>query len=225
MRTSVLCAVALAICGVASFAPSVEAAGDPVKELTTLEDDFETTELDWLQAYEAFRPKYAALAKKYAGTEQALTAKLRLLQFTGQYKGDDAKVNAAAAKLFDEILAEYPKSEQLEKVPGWYYLFAKAKFAEVKKALSAPDRPEKVQAAVALAEERFDDILAKWKDVPCRWSTYGEIADAMKNPHPKSALEVGQPAPEIVGKSIDGKIIKLSDLKGRVVVLDFFGDW
>ena len=39
------------------------------------------------------------------------------------------------------------------------------------------------------------------------------------------ALPVGYVAPEIVGKDVDGKEIKLSDYRGKVVVLDFWGRW
>jgi hypothetical protein len=37
--------------------------------------------------------------------------------------------------------------------------------------------------------------------------------------------EVGQEAPEIEGEDIDGKTFKLSDYRGKVVVLDFWGHW
>ena len=41
-----------------------------------------------------------------------------------------------------------------------------------------------------------------------------------------SRLEmIGKPAPEIVGRDIDGKEIKLSDLKGKVVLVDFWATW
>jgi hypothetical protein len=40
-----------------------------------------------------------------------------------------------------------------------------------------------------------------------------------------SCPTVGQPAPEIVGEDIDGAPFKLSDFRGRVVVLNFWGDW
>jgi peroxiredoxin len=33
------------------------------------------------------------------------------------------------------------------------------------------------------------------------------------------------PAPEIIGVTADGEEIRLSDFRGRVVVLDFWGDW
>ena len=38
-------------------------------------------------------------------------------------------------------------------------------------------------------------------------------------------LQPGKPAPEIVGEDIDGKPMKLSDFRGRVVLLDFWGHW
>jgi hypothetical protein len=38
-------------------------------------------------------------------------------------------------------------------------------------------------------------------------------------PHP------GQPAPEIVGEDLDGVPFRLSDYRGKVVVLDFWGHW
>ena len=36
---------------------------------------------------------------------------------------------------------------------------------------------------------------------------------------------VGQEVPEIEGEDIDGVPFKLSDYRGQVVVLDFWGDW
>ena len=41
---------------------------------------------------------------------------------------------------------------------------------------------------------------------------------------PPTGLEVGQTAPEITGKDVNGKAMKLSDFRGKIVVLDFFGD-
>jgi len=38
-------------------------------------------------------------------------------------------------------------------------------------------------------------------------------------------LPVGSLAPEIEGEDIDGKKFKLSDYRGKVVVLDFWGNW
>ncbi len=36
---------------------------------------------------------------------------------------------------------------------------------------------------------------------------------------------VGAPAPEIVGEDLDGVSLKLSDYRGKVVLLSFYGEW
>jgi hypothetical protein len=38
-------------------------------------------------------------------------------------------------------------------------------------------------------------------------------------------LSVGKPAPDITAEDIEGKKLKLSDFRGKVVVLDFWGNW
>jgi hypothetical protein len=40
-----------------------------------------------------------------------------------------------------------------------------------------------------------------------------------------TGLEIGKVAPEIEGEDIDGQRFKLSDYRGKVVVLDFWGNW
>ncbi len=38
-------------------------------------------------------------------------------------------------------------------------------------------------------------------------------------------LQIGMTAPDIEGEDVDGVQFKLSDYRGEVVVLDFWGDW
>jgi cytochrome oxidase Cu insertion factor (SCO1/SenC/PrrC family) len=40
-----------------------------------------------------------------------------------------------------------------------------------------------------------------------------------------TVVAVGKPAPEIEGEDADGKKFKLSDYRGKVVLLDFWGNW
>jgi cytochrome oxidase Cu insertion factor (SCO1/SenC/PrrC family) len=41
----------------------------------------------------------------------------------------------------------------------------------------------------------------------------------------KSDLDVGKLAPDIEGEDIDGQKFKLSEYRGKVVLLDFWGHW
>jgi hypothetical protein len=42
---------------------------------------------------------------------------------------------------------------------------------------------------------------------------------------PANGPAVGQPAPEIQGEDTAGIPFKLSDLRGNIVILSFWGDW
>jgi hypothetical protein len=52
-------------------------------------------------------------------------------------------------------------------------------------------------------------------------------AERQASPAPmkSAAVGVGLPAPEIEGQDADGKTFKLSDYRGKVVVLDFWARW
>ena len=55
---------------------------------------------------------------------------------------------------------------------------------------------------------------------------YPESYDGEFNPNGlEVGTKVGQLAPEIEGVDLDGVEFKLSDYRGKVVMLDFYGDW
>jgi hypothetical protein len=73
------------------------------------------------------------------------------------------------------------------------------------------------------AEDLFEKVAKEYGDVK---SYQGTLADAAKaNLFEIRHLGIGKEAPEIKGDDIDGKAFKLSDYKGKVVVLDFWGNW
>ena len=56
--------------------------------------------------------------------------------------------------------------------------------------------------------------------------TYPESFDGEFNPDGlEVGPEVGQLAPEITGVDLKGNAFKLSDYRGKVVMLNFYGDW
>lgn len=57
---------------------------------------------------------------------------------------------------------------------------------------------------------------------------YEQMIAQLAQPQPSApaeAIQVGQQAPEIAMENPDGKIMKLSDLKGKIVLLDFWAAW
>lgn len=92
--------------------------------------------------------------------------------------------------------------------------------AEVMKRIKAGD-PDKL---LKEAENLFERIISEYGDVKTsKDRTLADIAKATL--FEMHHLLVGKPAPEIEGEDIDGKRFKLSDYHGKVVVLDFWGNW
>ena len=77
----------------------------------------------------------------------------------------------------------------------------------------------------------FQHIIDKYADVQVADSrvgtgTLGELAKSQLLKAKNAAnLAVGKVAPEIEGADVDGQKFKLSDYRGKVVVLDFWGHW
>jgi hypothetical protein len=51
------------------------------------------------------------------------------------------------------------------------------------------------------------------------------ILASCSRPAASSRVQAGQPAPEIEGTDLDGQPLKLSDYRGKVVLLSFWGKW
>jgi len=74
------------------------------------------------------------------------------------------------------------------------------------------------------AEQHFERVRSQYGDV--KTTNERTMADLAKSTlFEMHHLVIGKPAPEIEGEDIDGKRFKLSDYRGKVVVLDFWGHW
>lgn len=74
-----------------------------------------------------------------------------------------------------------------------------------------------------LTEAQEARVLGRLEEMARRDATIAPLVDAPK--HMIGALSPGDPAPEIVGRDLDGAAFRLSDYRGKVVVLMFTADW
>jgi hypothetical protein len=73
------------------------------------------------------------------------------------------------------------------------------------------------------AEQALEQVTATYGDVKVGKSTLAEHSHDLRDEI--RHLSVGKAAPEIQGEDADGKKFKLSDYKGKVVLLDFWAGW
>ena len=100
----------------------------------------------------------------------------------------------------------------------WYYAIdGLVQNVEVTQAIRNDER--RLQAAEHAREEEHLAHLGLARQLR---EVVAERREAL--PHVER-LQLGMTAPEIVGKDIDGNDMKLSDFKGKVTVLDFWGFW
>lgn len=66
-------------------------------------------------------------------------------------------------------------------------------------------------------------LVARAEDKPAPISSsQGEKKDAKKDEKPLANAEIGKPAPDFTLQDVNGKTIKLSDYKGKIIVLEWF---
>ncbi len=90
---------------------------------------------------------------------------------------------------------------------------------------SRADRAQDDEAAAMRknAKALFVEVVQSFGDVESRRGTLGDSASG--DIFEIEQLAIGCEAPDIEGVDLDGVVFKLSDYRGQVVVLDFWGDW
>jgi hypothetical protein len=93
-----------------------------------------------------------------------------------------------------------------------------------RRAEGMPDTdPKAIEKVQKESEEFYNRVVEKYADVK---SFRGTIGDQAENERFEMLhLSKGKPAPDIEAEDLDGKEFKLSDYKGKVVLIDFWGNW
>ncbi len=84
---------------------------------------------------------------------------------------------------------------------------------------SLGEKPAEADKVATEAEKYFGEAIALYADD----ATQKKIAE--RELKTLKTIRVGKEAPEIKATDLDGKEFKLSDYRGKVVLLDFWGNW
>jgi hypothetical protein len=160
-------------------------------------------------------PVFEALSRGYdkASRELALEA---------LKKNPHREVQARACLMLAERLDQSLKmQEQFKERPPVVQTYERILGKDVVVDIQQLD-PEKATKEIEEFYEKVADKYADLKDP--QYGTLGKLArkklDTLRHP-----ITIGKPAPDIEGEDVDGKAFKLSDYKGKVVLLDFWGHW
>jgi thiol-disulfide isomerase/thioredoxin len=118
---------------------------------------------------------------------------------------DPEFIRAEAVRLFEEVISEYRDVPHLTR-----------RQRELEALLKEPTPKWNGQPLSGEGRRRIEARLADKK-------TLGQVAEARLDE--VFNLAVGKPAPEIDGEDVEGKPLKLSNYKGKVVMLVFWGSW
>ena len=165
------------------------------------------------------RPEMGDLCDRFSSENPELLTKLVANSKHVDVRG--RACNAMAEGLKNDIrMAEYLATAKPEDLDGMKGYLGEEKLAALKTfdAIAAQQEIEKIYERVA---KEFSDV--KVNAGTKRETTLGKQANGalfeIRN------LAVGKPAPEIAGADLDSVDFKLSDYKGKVVLLDFWGNW
>jgi hypothetical protein len=93
----------------------------------------------------------------------------------------------------------------------------------MKKRSGQADKSKKDELAKE-AEALYERVIKEFADVKRFRGSLGDQAKGGLNDL-HHVFDIGKVAPEIAGEDLDGKPFKLSDYRGKVVMLDFWGHW
>jgi tetratricopeptide (TPR) repeat protein len=200
-----------------------------------------------------YAPKLLELAEKYPEDPVAITALAQALQRIPRAKAaEQKKLSERAEKVFQQAFAKDPSNKQWilltqmlgrvdlpATVPMLRHMLEKSKQREVQgfacMALADHFKQETEKGDLAgnktqgdqqakQAEELYQRVVKEFNDIErYRGMTLGKLAkgDLEELRH----LRIGMVAPQIKGDDVDEKKFQLTDYRGKVVLLDFWGNW
>jgi tetratricopeptide (TPR) repeat protein len=255
MTRTVLWALALLVLGPLLWADEPpkdkpDKAAKPAEQYQALVKEYQKAQQDFSKAYSAAKTdeeRQKAFTEKYPMPQKYAPRFLKLAQDNLK---DPAALDALiwvvtaaghtpeGGKAIDLLLADYVTSPKLGSVcQALQYGDASAAADRLLREAMVKNPSHEVQGHACFslafrlkqhdqakeAEALFERVVKDCGDIK---GYSGTLADAAKGElFEMHHLVIGKTAPEIEGEDIDGKKFKLSDYRGKVVVLDFWGNW
>jgi len=250
-----LLALALCIQHTTAPAQTNGASAEPAAELKTLTDDYTKAERAFFDSFNKaktdaergelwktrhpardFLPRFQALAQRAQGTESGARAVLWIIE-----KADSAGNQEAVKVAVQTLPTTYVQSPVIEEgvrnLRGLSWSIGAKECATALRTIIEQSPHPRVRAAAsftlatillqsaeggktAQAEARslFERVKTEYAETPYAKEAPGYIFE-LEN------LQIGMKAPDFEATDQDGKQFKLSDYRGKVVVLDFWGFW
>ena len=212
-----------------ALAPNAQKTADRLGKLSleAPDDPDVALALSWIVSHTSGRKTVQALEKLVA--HHARNPRL------GELFPDVLAVDSPRIDTFLEEIRDHNPDRKAQAYA--VYSLARRTSRRAQASATAEQYQSRLRDAVAL----YDKLAAEFADVPLPESdtgsephkTLGELARldlaalrAQKfQPIEGSEVAIGRPAPETLGPSTEGVPLRLADFKGRVVLLDFWGDW
>lgn len=182
-----------------------------------------------------FIPRFQDGAAKYATTADAIPYLTWLLTAERKANSDVAK-DALANLVVDHVASAELETAVLALEQGWMAT-GKADADEALTEVLANNEHVQVQAAALFvgAQMALQDENASGEEKDAAVATLKKVIEmapdaafasrADDRVFAEEHLQVGKAAPDIEGRDLDGVEFKLSDYKGKVILLDFWGNW
>ena len=152
-----------------------------------------------------FHARFLAAAKRYEGSEESLP----FLGWILQNAPRNAEVRDAAVEAIDVMARQVPKLGPRKETKA---------FEKSRKAVSHLKYE-------TVSDEVFSRTLLNAKALAHSAESEMVRTASAQSVFKLERLQVGMVAPDIVGNDLDGVEFSLSDYRGKVVVIDFWGDW
>jgi hypothetical protein len=181
-----------------------------------------------------FLPQFQAAAGQWEGKEAAVPFLTWIVRH--------GRLGAEARKALDTLGQSHGTSLELgpvlDIVPNLATYFGEAPCAMLLDKVLAAGSPPELHARALLARAVMVAMQTSGVEENALQAAVRDLEQARKltkDPSLKAAIEraaagprglqIGEVAPEVAGFDLDGVPFRLSDYRGKVVVLDFWGDW